>query len=349
MLHQQYYSEDIERVASMDLPWEQFEHKRVVVTGATGMTASMLIDVLMYRNMKYQADISIVAVSRSKERILRRFTDYLDDTHFRYHVQNLKMNTPEMGDIDIVFHGAGYTLPDAFENDPIGTVSSNVIGTHKLLSYASTHNARKIIYFSSVDIYGSNRGDVGRFTEDYCGYIDCNSVKVGFAESKRVGESLTRAYGNQYGMHVSIARFCKIYGPSMSLEDSKTITKYIRQGLYKKDIVLTGNREEIYSYCYAADAVAGLLLIAMKGEDKEAYNIADNREPLNSKLLAQKIAELTDTRVVEDSHIENLAQNNTSYANNYVMDAEKLLKLGWQPQIALSEGLKRTLSDLAKQ
>lgn len=348
MFHHENYLEDIERVATMDLPWEEFEHKKVVVTGSTGMTASMLIDVFMYRNLNLGSDISIVAVSRSKDRILRRFTDYLDDPHFHYEVQDLKMNTPDLGDMDIVFHGAGYAVPDAFETDPIGTVSANVLGTHKLLSYASTHHTEKIIFFSSVDIYGSNRGDTGRFTEDYCGYIDCNSVKAGFAESKRVGESLTRAYGNQYGMHVSIARFCKIYGPSMSLDDSKTITKYIKRGLHKEDILLTGNREEIYSYCYTADAVAGLLLIACKGGDGEAYNIADNREPLNSKLLAEKIAELTGTKVVEDDKVEIPFQSNTSYANNYVMDAGKLKELGWNPKITLTEGLQRTLSDLAQ-
>ena len=343
MYRHQIYQEDVERIANSELDWEQFENKRVAVTGAIGMTASMLIDVLMYRNRNMGANVSIIAVTRSKDRIIRRFSDYLDDSQFSYVIQNLKNLTPDMGKVDIVFHASGYTLPDAFETDPIGTVSLNVIGIHKLLSYASTHRTQKIVFFSSVDIYGTNRGDTGRFTEDYCGYLNCNSTEAGFAESRRVGESLCCAYANQYGMDVSIARLCKIYGPSMSLEDSKAIARYLKQAIRGEDVVLTGNREEIYSYCYVADAVAAVLTIAMKGKDGEAYNIADNRETLNAKLLAEKIAAMVSVSVVEDSGVVKPFETGRSYANNYLMDAGKLMKLGWKPEVDMTEGLRRTL------
>lgn len=348
MFHHKFYLEDVKRVATMPFCWEKLSGKRVLITGSTGMTASMLIDVLMYRNLHCGDEISVIAVSKSKDRIHKRFADYLDVDHFFFQVQDVKKNLPELGVIDYFFHGSGYTIPDAFETDPIGTVTADLIGTQKMLSYASTHKAEKIIFFSSVEIYGTNRGDVGRFSEEYCGYLDSNSLKSGFAESKRVGESLTRAYGNQYGIHVNSARFCKIYGPSMSLDGSKSINRYIRQAIHSQNVVLTGNREEIYSYCYCADAVTGLLQIAFYGEDGEAYNIADNREPLNAKLLAEKIAELTGTKVVEDDHVMIPFQNNTSYANNYIMDAGKIEKLGWKPQTTLSDGLKRTLQALAE-
>lgn len=343
MWNHEIYRQEIEKIASMDFPWEKLHNKTVTVTGATGMTASALVDVLMKRNELYQEGIRVVVISRSVSRIRKRFADYLDQECFHYIVQTVGMNVPEMGDSDYIFHGAGYTISDAFSTDPIGTVIQNITGTHKLLSYASTHHTEKLIYFSSVDIYGTNRGDIGRFHEEYCGYLDCNKPQSGFAESRRLGESFCEAYGEQYGFEVCIARLSKIYGPGMDLTDNKTIVRYMNHALHGEDILMQGNQEEIYSYCYVADAVAGLLYIAFFGKDKEAYNIANNKTPLSARLLAKLVADMTGVSVKEDENVIKPYLTSQSYANNFIMDEGKLTGIGWKPETDIVEGLKKTL------
>ncbi|WP_225417227.1 NAD-dependent epimerase/dehydratase family protein, partial [Limosilactobacillus reuteri] len=78
------------------------------------------------------------------------------------------------GKVNYIIHAASNTHPLAYATDPIGTISTNVIGTNNLLKFASQKNIDKFIFLSSVEIYGQNNGDVETFAEDYSGYIDCN-------------------------------------------------------------------------------------------------------------------------------------------------------------------------------
>ena len=78
-----------------------------------------------------------------------------------------------------------------------------------------------MLFLSTVEIYGENRGDLDKFTEDYCGYIDCNTLRAGYPEGKRASESLCQAYIQKYGIDVVIPRISRTFGPTMLLSDSK--------------------------------------------------------------------------------------------------------------------------------
>ena len=78
----------------------------------------------------------------------------------------------------------------SYASDPIGTIMTNIAGTQHILDYAVKANSEKVLFLSTVEIYGENRGDLDKFTEDYCGYIDCNTLRAGYPEGKRASESL---------------------------------------------------------------------------------------------------------------------------------------------------------------
>lgn len=103
----------------------------------------------------------------------------------------------------------------------LGIIMSNVIGTNNLYKIEISQKIEKFICASSVEIYGENKGDVEKIDENYLGFIDCNTLRSGYPESKRVTESIAVAYYHKYGINYNVIRFSRIYGPTMLMSDSK--------------------------------------------------------------------------------------------------------------------------------
>ena len=121
----------------------------------------------------------------------------------------------DIGTVDYVLHMASNTYPVAYATDPIGTVTTNIIGTKNMLDFAMKHKAPRFVFASSCEVYGENRGDAELFDEKYCGYTDCNAMRAGYPESKRCGEALCQAYKKQKNLDVIIPRLSRSYGPAM--------------------------------------------------------------------------------------------------------------------------------------
>lgn len=244
--------------------------------------------------------------------------------------------------IDYVFHAASNTHPVAYATDPIGTVVTNIIGLNNLLALASDCGCRRFVYASSNEIYGENRGDVDRFDESYCGYIDCNTMRAGYPESKRAGEALCQAYIRQKNLDCAIVRFTRSFGPSMLMSDTKAISQFIRKGVSGENVVLKSAGEQLYSYTYVSDAVAGFLTVLLKGECGEAYNVADERCDIRLKDLAGIIADFAGTKVVFEIP-DATEQAGYSKATKALLDSSKLKKLGWKAQFDMRTGLEHTM------
>ena len=154
----------------------------------------------------------------------------------------------------------------AYASDPVGTVATNIIGTNNLLKFAAETGCERFVFLSSVEIYGENRGDTEYFTEDYLGYIDCNTLRAGYPESKRCGEALCQAYIRKENMDIVIPRLARSYGPTMLRSDTKAISQFIGNGVRKENIVLKSAGTQLYSYTYVSDAVSGVLYCLLRGE-----------------------------------------------------------------------------------
>ena len=130
--------------------------------------------------------------------------------------------------VDYILHLASNTHPMQYSTDPIGTVTTNIIGVQNMLDFAVDHNATRFAFASSNEIYGENRGDVEFFNEDYCGYINSNTMRAGYPESKRCGEALCQAYKAQKGLDIVVPRLTRSYGPTMLMSDTKAVSQFIR-------------------------------------------------------------------------------------------------------------------------
>ena len=338
------YQEDIKRI--LQLPqMERLYGKHVVITGASGSIGSVLADALL--SMDNPAHV--YAIGRSENRMHQRFLQWAKSPYFHFIAGDLNAELPWNAlprRADYLVHAASNTHPVAYATDPIGTIATNITATQKLLEYAAQSGAR-FVFCSSVEIYGENRGDIERFPEKYCGYIDCNTLRAGYPESKRAGEALCQAYIRQKGVDAVIPRLARTYGPTLLQSDTKALTQFIRNSVAGQNIVLKSKGTQQYSYTYVSDAVGGLLTCMLRGGCGEAYNIADAASDVTLHALAEMLAEAAGTQVVYEIP-DAVEQAGYSKATKAMMDAEKIHGLGWKAHYTIHEGLNRTVRILSE-
>lgn len=347
LLNNQLYLEDLDRIADLPIPWSAFQDKSILISGATGMIGSYLIDVLMRRNRR-GLNCRIAALGRSAEKAKARFSRYWDQPGFTFWEADINRGLPDsLGDVDYVLHAASNTHPVAYATEPIATITTNVIGTNNLLRYSAEHSVKRFLFASSVEVYGENRGDCPAFRENYCGYLDCNTLRAGYPESKRVGEALCQAYRKETNLDVVIARLARTYGPTMLMSDTKALSQFLKKGVRREDIVLKSAGNQYYSYCYVGDAVYALLLLFASGENGAAYNIADPGSDITLKALSQAIADYAGTRVVFEIP-DATERAGYSTATTAILDGSRIRELGWHPLSGIREGITRTLDILSQ-
>lgn len=339
------YNQQLEQLNNQPIDWEKLSDKTILISGATGMIGTCLIDALMLRNEIKKSDIHVIAMSRNESRAKERLGKYWNRTQFEYISCDINGTIPECGRIDYVIHAASNTHPLQYSEDPVGTIASNIIGTKNLLDYAVSHGAKHFCFVSSVEVYGENRGDTEKFDESYLGWIDCNTLRAGYPESKRVGETLCNAYNKTYGLEFSIPRLSRVYGPTMLLSDTKAISQFIKKAAASEDIVLKSEGNQKYSYTFVTDAAAGILYTILQGEKGQAYNVADKESDITLKDLAQTLAQIANTKVIFELPDEK-ERRGYSTATKAMLNADKLKKLGWNAQVHLIEGLKCTVEEI---
>lgn len=334
-MNRELYQKEIE---AFDFDLSKLNGKSFMMSGATGMIASYLIDAIMAKNI----DCRIIALGRSEEKARARFENYFDRPNFRFYECDIGKPIEIDEKADYVLHAASNTHPLAYSTDPIGTITANVIGLQNLLDYAANHGTERFIFLSSVEVYGENRGDVEAFKEDYCGYINCNTLRAGYPESKRVGEALCQAYIKQKGLDIVIPRLARVFGPTLQKSDTKALSQFLHKAAAGEDIVLKSAGTQFYSYLYVSDIVTGIMTCLFNGKCGEAYNVAAEECNITLKELAQTIADIAGTKVVFEIPDET-EKAGYSTATKAILDCSKIKELGWKAENGIKEGLFKTL------
>lgn len=342
------YLDIIRKAAALPLPWEMLKGRSVVIVGATGLIGRCMIDLLMYKNQEEGLACRIYAISRNEKSARERLREnYFESELFQFIRHDIRQpfRPTDIFDVDYIMHLASKTHPRAYAEEPVETIITNISGTYNLLEFSAEHHARRIVFLSSVEIYGENRGDVERFSEDYMGYLDSNTMRAGYPESKRCGEALCQAYITEKGLDIVIPRLPRVYGPTMLEDDSKAAAQFIRRAVCKQDVILKSEGSQQYSFLHVIDAVSGILAVMLSGKKGEAYNIADSGNDITLKDMAEMIARNAGTSVRYDIPDE-AEQRGYSTATKAMLDGEKISGLGWKPLFTVEEGIRNTLEIL---
>ena len=343
LLADNLYFEDLERIAGL-YDFSALDGRTIMLSGATGMIGSFLVDLIMHVNCRSSNRIKIIALGRNSAKAEKRFPSYSGNDLFLFHECDITKAIAGIGEhVDYIIHAASTTHPVAYATEPVGTITSNIMGLMNLMEYGLSHNLQRFAFLSSVEVYGESRGDTERFDEKYCGYIDCNTLRAGYPESKRLCEALCQAYRKEHGAEVVIPRLARTLGPTMLMSDTKAISQFIKKGIAGEDIVLKSEGTQLYTYTYMADAASGILACLLKGKDGEAYNIASCSNDISLKDLASQIASECGVNVVFDLPDET-EKAGYSTATKAIMDSSKAEnELGWRAEYGIDEAIKRTV------
>ncbi|HEM3667618.1 TPA: NAD-dependent epimerase/dehydratase family protein [Streptococcus suis] len=308
-------------------------NKTVFVTGATGLIGSHLVYSLVFANRLLQTNIKIVAAVRSKEKAMYKFADCLSEIDF--HVSDISQEQSYAGDIDFIIHGASVTASRDFVEKPVDTIFTALNGTKNILELAKVKKVKKVVYLSSLEVYGINESKESISEDDY-GYIDFTQVRSSYSEGKRMAECLCVSYASQFQVPVSLARLTQTFGPGVEYQDNRVFAQFARAVIESKPITLHTKGETMRSYCYTKDAVAAIIHILLKGVSGQAYNVA-NEDTYTSiydmAILASQLDENNICKVKVDlQDINQLGYNPTVKIN---LETKKLKELGWNPTVQL--------------
>lgn len=336
------YISDLGTALSSVRDLEKLCGKSVMITGATGLIGSFLVDMLLEYN-KNGANIDVYALGRSKDRLAARFSGAETD---RLHFVEHDVNTAPAFDfsVDYIIHAASNAYPAVFAKDPVGTILSNVFGTEYLLDYAAKHGTQRFLFVSSGEVYGQGNPEITAFPEDFSGYVDPTEVRSCYPVSKRAAETLCVSYKKQFGLDTVIVRPCHVYGPNTTKTDNRASVQFVSSAIAGNDIVLQSRGTQMRSYCYVADAASALFTVLLCGNGGEAYNIANPNARVTIAGLAEAVAAVTGRKVLfaEDSAPKD-QQTPITYA---VLDSAKLSSLGWQGLYPVEKGVENTVKTL---
>lgn len=316
-----------------------------LVTGATGLIGSCMIDVLLYANREMGRKYRIYAMGRSEKRLKDRFPmAEEEDIGLKFLLQDVREPIQVREPIDYVVHAASNADPRSYALHPADTLLINVEGTRNILEFVRSNPACRFLFTSSFEVYGSIQG-VDTYSEEMYGVIDCNRIRSVYPESKRASELLVRCYCQEFLVKGVIARLASIYGPTMLADDSKAHAQFIRNGLAGSPIVLKSEGLQRRTYCYVMDTVDAMFWLLEKGTAGEIYNISNEKSVVSIAELAQEVAELCETRVVFELP-DAVESQGFSTPQHCILDNKKLRDTGWEGQYSLRRGLSETITIL---
>ncbi len=335
--------EDMKFIFSSNLDWKKFANKTILITGANGFLPAYIVDFLMYLNQEYFSETcKVIALVRNIEHAEKRFCNYLNNQMFILLHQDVSNKIIIQEKIDFIIHAASPASPKYYAIDPVGVSLPNILGTKNILDLAIKNNIESLLYFSSGEIYGEVKDNI--VSEDNYGYLDPLDLRSCYAESKRMGENLCISYFHQHQVPIKIVRPFHTYGPGMKLDDGRVFADFVSNIVNNENIVLKSDGEAERVFCYLSDATIGFLTILLHGRSGEAYNLANPKEKISIRKLAELLVTLfPDKKLTVKYDFKRDDNYMKSKVESITPDITKIERLGWEPTTSIESGFKKTI------
>lgn len=313
--------------------------KSILITGASGMIGSYFVYTLMKLNEDYGANIKIIPLVRSLEKLRGEILekDYVDPI-----VQDVTEKIRYDGKINYIIHAASPASPKIMKEKPVETNFANTIGTANTLMLAKNKNVEGYLFISSREIYGQPLDNQEYFKEDSFGFIDQLVPRNAYAEGKKAAENMCVGFNKEYGVNTKIVRLAHTYGPGMSIYDGRVQADFLKNLFNGEDILLKSDGSSIRTYTYISDAISAMFKIILKSEDI-VYNVSDERNEVSIRKLAEIISNIPQKQLklvfdIDEGDDKGYAPFKFGLLSSYKIRNE----LGWEAKYSVKEGFKRT-------
>lgn len=301
---------------------------RILITGGAGFLGSHLCEFMLAEGHEVVAMDNLLT---GRVDNISHLIGQEGFTFLNYDVTNF-VHVP--GELDYILHFASPASPKDYLVHSIHTMKVGSLGTYHCLGLARVKQA-KFFLASTSESYGDPQ--VHPQPESYWGNVNPIGVRGVYDEAKRFAEAMTMAYHREVGIDTRIIRIFNTYGPRMRMDDGRAIPTFISQALRDEEITIFGDGEQTRSICFVSDLVRGIYAL-MQAEYHEPVNVGNPSE-MSMLELADRIIKISESKselkflppMKDDPKIR---QPDISLARDL---------LGWEPEIAPDEGLRRTI------
>jgi UDP-glucuronate decarboxylase len=302
--------------------------KKILVTGGAGFLGSWLCDRLVEQGHH------VLCVDNYFTGSKKNIEHLLDKPNFEVMRQDVCF--PLYIEVDEIYNLACPASPKYYQQDPIQTTKTSILGAYNLLGLAKRTGA-KILQASTSEIYGDP--EVHPQPETYWGNVNPIGIRSCYDEGKRAAETLFFDYHRQHGVRIKVMRIFNTFGPRMALDDGRVVSNFIVQALKGEDITVYGTGQQTRSFCYVDDLITGMIKL-MESDDSITGPInMGNPGEFTMLELAEKVIKFTGStsKIVH----KDLPQDDPQQRRPDITQAKELL--GWEPTFDLDEGLKRAV------
>ncbi len=301
---------------------------KTLVTGGAGFLGSHLCDKLI------KEDHEVICMDNLSTGDMDNISHLVGNDKFHFIKYNVTEYVHVNGSLDNILHFASPASPIDYMEMPIQTLKVGSLGTHKALGLTKEKKARFLLA-STSEVYGDPL--IHPQSEDYYGNVSPIGPRGVYDEAKRFAEAITMAYHRYHGIDTRIVRIFNTYGPRMRMNDGRVVPAFLCQALKGEDITVFGDGKQTRSFCYVSDLIEGIYRLLMSDETNPV-NIGNPTE-MTVLAFAQEVIRITGSK---SKIIYNpLPQDDPKVRQPDISKSKQVL--GWEPKVALEEGLKETL------
>jgi dTDP-glucose 4,6-dehydratase len=318
---------------------EKLSHRSILVTGATGLIGSQLIHLLAYANKEKGSNIRIIGHARNKEKIAKLSRILPKKELIDFIIGDIgKEPIPSDLHVDYIVHTAAPTASRDFVETPVEVISTIIHGMEHVLQFAENKLIQKVVYLSTMEVYGVSQDDRKRTEQDY-DQLDHLAVRSSYPESKKMTETMGIAWFHQKKIPVCIARLTQTFGAGVSFHDQRVFAQFARCVVEKQDIVLHTAGDTRRNYLHIKDALTSILTLLVYGVPGETYNVANDEVYLSIREMAELVASYFGNNSILVKYDTASDMKLLGYAPPLQMNlsTEKLRALGWEPKYGIIE------------